>query len=173
MTCATGLQVRQQILRHLAAVAFECGGHTAELSMKRSCDNRGVAMAYPRGGRRNDCQCFGGENKRPPKQSVSKGRPMVGRLERTRWVEECVHRTYCTCPSFSNNRYMRRCAMIECQSAFLKKLCKRVGVEVGGAPKALRKKTRETQERLPNGAPSADRLPSSGRGPVSAELNTT
>ena len=37
--------MRQQILRHLAAVAFECGGHTAELSMKRSCDNRGVAMA--------------------------------------------------------------------------------------------------------------------------------
>ena len=71
--------MRQQILRHLTAVAFECAGHTAELSMKRSCDNRGVAMAsrevvsldettpnvlgdYITDGTKK----IGGENKRPP-----------------------------------------------------------------------------------------------------------
>ena len=59
--------MRQQILRHLTAVAFECAGHTAELSMKRSCDNRGVAMALPREQALDEttANVCGGGNERP------------------------------------------------------------------------------------------------------------
>ena len=119
--------------------------HEAVVRQSRRCHG------FPRGvfSRRNDCQCLGGENERPR----PKGRPMEGRLARTRWMEECVHRTYCTCVRYMCESAHRPMRLSRSASAFLKTLWERVGLWRNAVrAKTAAKKTAPNSKRLPNGA---------------------